>query len=134
MKHRLIRWWYAFADGVGGAIEEAAFRVSLATRVLLGKAPKPVEKRVWDKDLDTPTLVEAYDWTTDRLLFSTLVWPSLEVPGIEASQAQEERVEQVKEVVMRGALEKAWATKLEVTYGMAWDSRRQEWRYRDGAA
>jgi hypothetical protein len=128
MRTTLGRWWYAFANAVGGFIEEAAFRVVLATCVLLGKAPKAIERRPWDKDLEVPTLLDFFDWTTDRHLFSVLVWPSLEVPiGDEAYRAQEERAQQVKEVIMRGAAEKAWATQVEVTYGLAWDRQRQAW-------
>jgi hypothetical protein len=119
--------WYALAEAVGGFIEEGAFRVSLATCVLLGKSPKTVEKRAWDKDLEVPTLLDFFDWTTDRHLFSVLVWPSLEVPEDSSFQAQEERTQQVKQVIMRGAAEKAWATRVEVTYGLAWESRRQAW-------
>jgi hypothetical protein len=150
MRDTLVRWWLALAEAVGAFIEEAIFRVSLATCVLLGKSPKPVEQRAWDKDLDTPTLLEFFDWTTDRHLFSVLVWPSLEVPAQGAGHAQEERVEQVKEVIMRGAAEKAWATRVVLTYGLVWDRERQAWvapddfgyvpptrearRYQDGAA
>jgi hypothetical protein len=128
MRTTLVRWWLAFANAVGGFIEEAAFRVVLAWAVLRGKSPRPVEKRVWHKDLEVPTLLDFFDWTTDRHLFSVLVWPSLEVPiGDEAYRAQEERAQQVKEVIMRGAAEKAWATRVEVTYGLAWDRQCQAW-------
>jgi hypothetical protein len=127
MMTRLTHWWYAFANAVGACIEEAVFRVSLATRVLLGKAPKPVERRPWDKDLETPTLLDFFDWTTSRHLFSVLVWPSLEIPAQGAKAAQEERVEQVKEVIMRGAAEKALSTRVEVTYGLVWDRERGAW-------
>jgi len=34
MRSRLARWWVAFANAVGGFIEEAAFRVVLAFKVL----------------------------------------------------------------------------------------------------
>jgi hypothetical protein len=127
MRATLASWWHALAEAVGGFIEEGAFRVVLAACVLLGKAPKPLEKRAWDKDLDTPTLLDFFDWTTSRHLFSVLVWPSLEVPALGAKAAQEGRVEQVKEVIMRGAAEKAWSTRVEVTYGLAWDRERQAW-------
>ena len=134
MRTTLGCWWYAFANAVGGFIEEAAFRVVLAWAVLRGKSPKPVEKRAWDKDLEVPTLLDFLDWTTSRHLFSVLVWPSLEVPDDEAYRAQEERAQQVKEVILRGAAEKAWSTGVEVTYGLAWDRQRQAWVARDGFA
>jgi hypothetical protein len=121
----VTRWWLAFANAVGGFLDEAAFRISLACRVLLGKSPRPVEKRAWDKDLEVPTLLDFFDWTADRHLFSVLVWPSLEVAEDEADRAQEERAKQVKQVIIRGASEMAWSTRVEVTYGLAWDSKRK---------
>jgi hypothetical protein len=130
----LTRYWLAFANAVGGFIEEAAFRVVLAWAVLRGKSPKPLEKRAWDKDLDTPTLLEFFDWTTDRHLFSTLVWPTLEVPEDEAYRAHCARTEQVKRIILKGAAEKAWSTRVEVTYGLVWDRQRQAWVAPDGFA
>jgi hypothetical protein len=38
-----------------------------------------------------------------------------------------ERVQQVKQVIMQGAAERAWSTRVEVTYGLAWDYQRQAW-------
>jgi hypothetical protein len=44
-------------------------------------------------------LLDVFDWTTDRRLFSVLVWLSLEVREDEAFSAQLARAEQVKQVI-----------------------------------
>jgi len=135
MKARLGRWWLAFADAVGGFIEESAFRVSLATRVLLGKSPKPVEKRWWNRSAEVPVLVDVHDWTNDRHIFSILVWPALEVaPLREASYAQRERAKLVRQVIAKGASEMMWSTRFEVDYGLRWDPSREVWVATDGFA
>jgi hypothetical protein len=46
----VVRYWYAFANAVGGFIEELAFRVVLAFKVLSGRVPLRAEKlRDWSK-------------------------------------------------------------------------------------
>jgi hypothetical protein len=143
----LLSWWYAFADAVGGFIEEAAFRVVLAWAVLRGKSPKPVEKRWWNRSAEAPVLVDVYDWTNERHIFSVLVWPALEVAPKKADYAQRERANTVRQVIAKGASEMMWSTRFEVDYGLRWDHQRQvwvatdgfayavpEWRERDGAA
>jgi hypothetical protein len=130
----LARWWYALADVVGGFIEEAAFRTVLAWAVLRGKAPKPVEKRWWNRATETPLLMDVYDWTDERLIFSVLVWPALEVAPEEAARAQEARTQKVLRVLHAGAAEMAWSTRYEVDYGLAWDHERQAWVATDGFA
>jgi hypothetical protein len=134
MRSRLKYWWYAFADVVGGFIEEAAFRVVLAWAVLRGKSPMPVEKRWWNRATETPVLVDVWDWTNDRHIFSILVWPALEVPPERAARAQQERANLVRQVIARGAAELAWSTRYEVDYGLHWDPRRQVWVAADGFA
>jgi hypothetical protein len=136
MRSRLTRWWLAFADVVGGFMEEAAFRVVLAWAVLRGKSPKPVEKRWWNRATEAPVLVDAWDWTNDRHIFSILVWPALEVSPSEAGahQAQQERAKLVRQVIARGAAEMAWSTRYEVDYGLRWDPDRQVWVGTDGFA
>jgi len=129
--------WYAFANTVGAFLEEAAFRTSLAWAVLRGKAPKAIEKRWWNRSLETPILIDVYDWTNERHIFSVLVWPSLEVPVDsyrDAARMQRERAEMVKEVIARGAAEKMWSTRFEVDYGLRWNHERQVWAAQDGFA
>ncbi len=130
----LQRWWYAFANAVGGFIEEAAFRVVLAWAVLRGKSPKPVEKRWWNRATETPVLVDVYDWTDDRLIFSVLAWPALEGEPRGAARDQQERVEEVLRVLHAGAAEMAWSTRYEVDYGLRWDPDREVWVASDGFA
>jgi hypothetical protein len=130
----LARWWYAFADVVGGFIEEAAFRVMLAWAVLRGTSPKPIEKRWWNRATETPILIDVYDWTDERLLYSVLIWPTLEVPPEKAAYAQRERAKQVMRVLHAGAAEMAWSTRYEVDYGLRWDHERQVWVATDGFA
>jgi hypothetical protein len=70
--------WIAFAGAVGAFLDEAAFRVVLAFRVLFGLAPIEVERRPWDRAIETPALLDVYDWTDGRLIFSVLIWPPVE--------------------------------------------------------
>jgi hypothetical protein len=75
----VTRWWLRFANAVGSAIEEAAFRVVLAFKVLAGRVPLRTERlRNWSKVVEARILVDAFDWTSDRRIFSVLVWPPLE--------------------------------------------------------
>jgi hypothetical protein len=128
------RAWYWFANTVGDFIEEAAERTALAWAVLRGKSPKPVEKRWWNRATETPVLVDVWDWTDERLIFSVLVWPSLEVAPERAAHAQEERAKQVVRVLHAGAAEMAWSTRYEVDYGLRWDAEREVWIATDGFA
>jgi hypothetical protein len=134
MAEALVRAWLWLADVVGGFIEEAAFRTSLAWAVLRGKAPKPLEKRWWNRATEAPVLIEVWDWTDERHIYSVLVWPSLEVPLEKAAYAQQERAKQVIRVLHAGAAEMAWSTRFEVDYGLRWDHERQVWVATDGFA
>jgi hypothetical protein len=127
MRAYFTRWWHAFANVVGTFIEEAALRVVLAWAVLRGKSPMPVEKRWWNRATETPVLIDVYDWTNERHIFSILVWPTLEVPPERAAHAQQERVRTVQQVIAKGASELMWSTRYEVDYGLRWDHERQVW-------
>jgi hypothetical protein len=129
----VTRWWLWFADVVGDVIEEAAARTSLAWAVLRGRSPKPLEKRWWNRGLEVPTLVDFYSWVDDRLTFSVLVWPPLEVDPATAEHHHRERVGEVLEPIARGAAEKMWSTRWEVAE-LAWDHRRECWVDGDGHA
>ena len=130
----IARWWHRFADAFGRFLDEAAFRMSLAWAVLRGRSPKPVEKRWWNRATETPVLIDVWDWTDERRIFSVLVWPSLEVAPEKAAYAQQERSKQVLRLLHAGAAEMAWSTRYEVDYGLAWDHRRRVWRAEDGFA
>jgi hypothetical protein len=134
MRDTLASWWYAFANAVGGFIEEAAFRVALPFKVLIGRMPLEVERRWWNRATETPTLIDVYDWTNERHIFSVLVWPVLEAPPERAAISQEERVELVREVLHRGAAEMALTTRYETDYGLRWDHERRVWTTEDGFA
>jgi hypothetical protein len=134
MRSTLARWWYALADAVGGFIEEVIFRVVLAFKVLTGRVPLKVEKRSWSKLVEAPVLVDVYDWTNDRRIFSVLVWPPLEAPLDEAYSRHDERVSRVLEVIARGASEMSFSTRWEVDYGLRWNEERQVWTAKDGFA
>jgi len=125
VRSRLTRWWLAFANGVGDFLEEAFFRLALAFNVLVGRVPLKTEKRSWIRSVETPVLVDVFDWTTDRLLFSVLVWPPLERPGQDAPYEHHQRVEAVLEAIAKGAKEKMWSTYWEVDYGLTWDHSRE---------
>jgi len=120
------RWWLWVADAVGSFIEEAIARTSLAWAVLRGRSPKPLEKRWWNRGLEVPTLVDFYSWVGDRLIFSVLVWPPLESDQTTAKHDHRERVGEVIEAVARGATEKMWSTRWEVSE-LVWDHRRECW-------
>jgi hypothetical protein len=122
-----------FADAVGGFIEEAATRTSLAWAVLRGGSPKPVKKRWWNRGLEVPTLVDYYSWVDERLIFSVLVWPPLESDPATAEHDHRERVSEVMEAIARGATEKMWSTRWEVSE-LAWDHKRECWVDEDGHA
>jgi hypothetical protein len=147
MRFRLARYWHAFANAVGDFFEEAAFRLVLAFDVLVGRMPRQVERRWWNRSLESPILIDCFDWTNERHIFSALVWPVLESSPERATISQEERVELVREVLHRGAAEMALTTRYETDYGLRWDPDREvwvatddfayaapEWRERGGAA
>jgi hypothetical protein len=134
MKARLIRWWLAFAGAVGGFLDEAAHRLSLAWAVLLGRMPLQREKRWWNRATETPALLNVYSWADERLIFSVLIWPSLESSPEDADYVFRQRVGEVKEAIARGVADKAWCTRFETDYGLRWDHQRQVWTVADGFA
>jgi len=87
---------------VGGFLEEAIFRLGLAFDVLRGRKPQQLERRWWNRGVEVPTLVDVYDWTTARLLFSVLVWPPLESDLTTAERDHRHRVEEVLEAIAKG--------------------------------
>jgi|SRR5215211_7419028 len=127
----VTRWWLAFADAVGGFSEELIFRVVLAFDVIVGRVPQKVDKRFWNRAAEAPVLIDTWDWTTERLLFSMLVWPPLESELRTAEADHRQRVEKVLEVIARGASEKLWSTYWEVSE-LAWDHKREVWVDGDG--
>jgi hypothetical protein len=129
----MARWWWRFADAVGGFIEEAAFRLVLAFDVLVGKTPQWVERRWWNRAAETPVLVDVYSWIDDRLIFSVLVWPSLESDLGNPERSHRQRVEEVLEAIAKGTGQKMWSTRWEVSE-LAWDHRRECWVDGDGHA
>ena len=131
---KLSSLWYAFANAVGGFLEEAAFRLVLAFKVLSGRVPLRTERRSWSKVVEAPVLVDLYDWTNDRRIASVLVWPPLEAEPPEAFELHEERVEEVISAISRGAAEKAWCTRWEIDDSLRWDPDRQVWAAQDGFA
>jgi hypothetical protein len=132
VRSRLTRWWRAFANAVGGFFDEAAFRVALAFDILVGRVPQRTDKRPWIRSVETPVLVDCYDWTNDRLIFSVIVWPFLESSKQDASYDHHQRVEAVLDAIAKGAKEKMWSTRWELGYGLRWDHKRQVWTAQDG--
>jgi hypothetical protein len=126
--------WYAFPNAVGGFIEELAFRVMLAFKVLTGRVPLRTEKRTWSKVVEAPVLVDVYDWTDDRRIFSVLVWPPMETESPGAYSLHQERVEEVISAISSGAADRAWCTRWEVDHGLRWDHKRQVWVAEDNFA
>ena len=133
-RERLAPALTAFAVRVGDAVEEGAFRLFLAYEVLAGRQPQERRRRYWNRARETPVLIDAYDWTDDRLIFSLLVWPVLDSNIHEAPYAQDERARQVKESFGRVCADLAWSTRFETTYGLEWDPAREVWTDREGHA
>jgi hypothetical protein len=121
-------------ESVGAFVDETAFRCVLAYRVLVGKVPIETNKRYWNRSLQRPVLIEAHDWSTDRRLFSVVVWPSLESEEEDAAYNHMARVEQVKHAIAKGAAEMAFSTRLQTDYGLMWDHEREVWVGSDGFA
>jgi len=134
MRSRFARWWIACANVVGGFSEEAAFRVVLAFKVLSGRVPLRTEKRSWSRVVEAPVLVDLYDWTSDRRIFSCLVWPPLEAEPPEAYSLHEEHVEEVMAAISRGAADRAWCSRWEIDDSLRWDPERQVWEASNGFA
>ena len=134
MRTTLARWWLAFANAVGSFLEEAIFRLVLAFKVLAGRVPIETEKRSWIRSVETPAILNVYDWTDDRHIFSVLIWPPLETPTDDADRVFRERVREVKEAIARGAADRALCTRFETDYGLRWDHKRQVWTAADGFA
>jgi hypothetical protein len=128
---RVVPAWLAFACAFGDFLDEAAYRCVLAFDVITGRVPREVEQRWWNRSLEAPVLIEVRDWVTDRRLFSILVWPSLESAPEDAQQAHFQRVQQVKEVIAKGASDMAMTTSFETDYGLRWDYKREVWTASD---
>jgi L-alanine-DL-glutamate epimerase-like enolase superfamily enzyme len=47
-------------DGTGES-DEAAFRLALAFDVLIGRMPRQVERRWWNRAAESPVLIDVYD-------------------------------------------------------------------------
>jgi hypothetical protein len=131
---RVVPAWYAFARALGDFFEEAAFRLVLASCVIAGRMPRRVERRWWNRAVETPVLIDVLDWTDDRRIFSVLVWPSLESSPDEANQDHRNRVRAVLDAIARGAADKAWSTRFETDYSLKWDHDRRVWTASDGFA
>jgi hypothetical protein len=129
----LVQAWVTFARVVGAFLDECAFRVVLAFRVLFGLVPLEVERRPWDRAIETPALLDVFDWTDGRLIFSVLIWPPLEASASSgaADDAFYERISDVKQVIYAGAQDRALSTFVETTYGLRWDPGRVCWVDRD---
>jgi len=128
------RIWRSAAEATGRFLDEAGFRVALAWDVLVGKVPRETQKRFWNRRQEAPVLVDVRDWTTERRIFSVLVWPPLESAEDDAAYHHMQRVEEVKGVLAKGATAMAWQTLFEVDYGLEWDSEREVWITSDGFA
>jgi hypothetical protein len=136
-REKVVPRWTAFENALVSFLEESAFRLELACDVLLGRVPRKVKRRFWNRSQETPVLVDVYDWTDDRLIFSVLVWPTLDPDHrfhTEARRALEERVEGVIKVIAKGATEQLWSTYWLIDYDLRWDKRRGAWISSDGHA
>ena len=92
------------------------------------------ERRWWNRATETPVLVDVYDWTDERLVFSVLVWPSLESAPEDATYDHRRRVMEILEAIARGCAEKAWSVRWEIDGDLRWDDERQVWVVEDGFA
>lgn len=131
---RIVPAWLTFASAVGSFFDEAAFRAVLLFDVVVGRVPRQVERRWWNRAAETPVLVDVFDWTDERLIFSVLVWPPLELPPGDASYDHRERVREVLGAITRGAADRGWSMRYEADYGLRWDPEREVWAAGDGFA
>ena len=134
MNSTLGRFWHAFANALANFFDEAAFRAGLGFDVILGRLPLEVEKRYWNRSLERPVLIDVFDWTDDRRIFSVLVWPSLESSVESATYDHRERISTVMGAISKGAAEMSWSTRYETDYCLRWDHERRVWTARDGFA
>ena len=131
---RVVPAWAAFVGALGSFLDEASFRSRLAWHVLVGRVPDAVRLRGWNRATETPVLVDAHDWTTDRLVFSLLVWPPLDAPARAAPYDHDERTRQIKEAFGRVCADRAWSVRFETDYGLRWDHAREVWADSGGHA
>ena len=131
---RILPAWLWLATVVGDFIEEAIFRLGLAFDVLRGRKPQQLERRWWSRSAETPVLIDVYDWTNERLIFSVLVWPSLETDAHDADHIYLQRVAEVREAIAAGVADKLWCTRFETDWGLRWNSKRECWVDSDGHA
>jgi hypothetical protein len=124
----------AFAAAVAAFAGQVWFRISLAFDVLAGRMPRRTDKRPWVRSVEAPILADVRDWTTDRLIFSVLVWPPLEADGRDACRIHRGRAEEVMGPFARGPADKAWSTYWEVDHGLLWVHEREVWVDGDGHA
>jgi hypothetical protein len=114
--------------------DEAAARLKLAYCVITGRVPIEVDRRWHNRNAECPVLIEVSDWTSERRVFSALVWPSLDTAPETAAQDHFERVAQVKQVIARGAAEMALTTRFDTDWDLAWHPQRKVWVAQDGFA
>jgi hypothetical protein len=89
------------------------------------RVPVEVDRRTWIRG-EAPVLIDVWAWETGTLVASVMCYPVLESPPETALEDHEERIQQVKEVLMRGTERLALNTYLE-THGMKWDPKRICW-------
>ncbi len=131
---RILLAYLRCATTLEGFLEELILRLGLAFDVLRGRKPQQLERRWWSRSAETPALIDVFDWTNDRLIFSVLVWPSLETSAQEADHVYLQRVAEVREAIAAGATERLWCTRFETDWGLRWDSKRECWVGTDGHA
>lgn len=112
---------------IGDVADEATRRILMAWDVLLGRMPRAIEQRSWNRAIERPILLDCKDWTTGRRIFSILVWPNLNVAEEDADEAQRELLAKIKTTVARGAAAEAWSLQFEVDHGLVWDASREAW-------
>jgi hypothetical protein len=133
-RERIVPLWWALATATADFFDELGFRCSLAFRVITGRVPIGIEERFWIRSVETPAMITVRDWTNNRRIFSVLVWPVLEADRELAPQENLERLQQVKQVLAKGASDMALTTSFETDYGLTWDHDRKVWIATDGFA
>ena len=133
-RSRVVPFFAAALAAVVAFRDETAFRSSLAWAVLTGRVPVERKRRWWNRAAESPVLIDVFDWTEDRLIFSVLVWPPLEAYPHRVGRDHEARVRDVKEVIERGCAEMLYSTRFDTDYGLQWDPKREVWAASDGYA
>jgi hypothetical protein len=126
--------WRAFACALANFLDEAAFRLVLASCVIAGRMPRQEERRWWNRAVEAPVLIDVLDCGLTTGASSACScgrrWSLRQM----RPPATTESARAVMRTISRGAADMSWSTRFETDYGLKWDHERQVRTARDGFA